>query len=1642
MNNYINFVTSATKSDHVDASSVVSPERVKELLTNTGFYIDRVETAISLILPILNRMNEELPRIESGPIPSLSTDYAKISGLEEFITTALNEIDKNVPQELQGSEIFIESFNHLGQFSQYIPHLTSSTAPSMASYVPSLQQSLSLVTETLDKVMELLPKCREANKTAEDEITFEDESFANWRVACNHMIQLQTINLNFLLAFESVSLEKQTGIQNILKLLEQLSQALLTAQKIDDVFEQMKSISTQTPSLIGIYAFASNNVHDRAFIAGITTQLIHFLSFILEVVNKKVSNEVIETIKKLPGFINDPEAGKASALEAAKSLLAKYNEYVNLDYISHQKEAISIEKSLKKVVEDENSDVNALANVAVTAGRFVGTALLTAEYSTAVLDTVNETILEILNTHLVNLKTNSLDIEKTFTEQLEIFNEGMLGQVNYHLQTINNAKPFNQSDNDCMKNVASVFASTITLPEVVMKLASVCDEEMTERFQKIADDIEECSKIYSKWYDQLVSGSCTAIQNNAQAITSSLVITFQGQTNLAEDVTSVINEAIKLSDSLQQEPLFIANNVENATALLSSVQKYQSVIKSDDGPENMKLCNKIIKCINESSPKLTAQIADIFVPNNSTDFIALSTAIIKRALPMILSVQDNVDESISSSFLNIFNATTSLCAILNNAPNEFGDLKQFPASINTSLGVIWPLVTNFDQANAQSAQNYILSLSQLLTEFESAVESLPPPFIEVDIPQELRVYRSLEAASSSLPSSALRINATCILDAFKEMKTPNVIEYISKWFEFAHEKNEGISAASNELKAQAVDSSELNTILARVSMAATKEMENSTGKAFEFTESKINEITKLLQKFYATPSESVLNLVKANYNSISLLDKITNIHEDKKVESLQILVSNANIKLDKIRKGDKASTLDCIFALKSLDAYAFFNNEEVYNEYHETISNLCNEITEENIENVNEFILKLSSILKKLNPDKFQELTALTDPNIVCDCAYDRSESFREYTNTILKAAKQHTVGPEVISNVLSQMSTLAYESATITLQSMINEGLTKTSAIKAYAESTNEIFAALKDFEALARSLPTLAEGVDVTQQLRKLSRTMAKRIDGFINYVETPPHLEQASDFEEKRTQFIFALSEASLQCGRVIARLDAAPVNEIIEPEKEELSKALAEKTELLQAAYDAILASAVGPEIDDFTESYKNYMGKLEQAKELIKGAEPTEAKEHAREACVLAQQVIAKVSLLNDHIIILPDPIAAGKLPDEFTLPPLPTEAPAPTEAFEALQKVAKEFQEEMDKTKAKCAEGQNEEIVAQTIALHESAFKFASSCSTMAVATIDSRMQVEQQTLIHSYANAVNQVVEAIRSQIMVVPNAQAELADGMSSLQSITTQLVQLADTASKVQPQQEEEPEANDEVTAELRATASAIEEMSARLAEFGTQFGDSAKEAEINEDDDDEEEDGEKKETTEVTPAEPNDFPSYVISQAQPILRAAGQILKRATEITRDLIAQYGYLSNERMLISLAQELSDDAGLILMCAEMLIKGDAGEDPEFKVIAAAKIVKATVSQLVAQVLVQGGDPEGIMNQHVKTVRICSNHIVRNAEAIVRDRVTKLEAKKKKTGNKMVQKLNAQTVVNEKRKELQENEQAVYKFRKQTAKK
>ena len=172
------------------------------------------------------------------------------------------------------------------------------------------------------------------------------------------------------------------------------------------------------------------------------------------------------------------------------------------------------------------------------------------------------------------------------------------------------------------------------------------------------------------------------------------------------------------------------------------------------------------------------------------------------------------------------------------------------------------------------------------------------------------------------------------------------------------------------------------------------------------------------------------------------------------------------------------------------------------------------------------------------------------------------------------------------------------------------------------------------------------------------------------------------------------------------------------------------------------------------------------------------------------------------------------------------------------------------------------------------------------------------------------------------------------------------------------------------------------------------------------------------------------------AFVIKNAQPVLMATGPILQRAQEITKMIIAEKGHLENEKLLIKCAQELAESAELLMISAEIVIT-KSEEDPEFKVISAARIVKASVSSLVAQLLVNGPDKEGIMNDHVKIVVHYTDAIIKMAETIVENTQAQKDQESPISGNIIKRKMNMTNILGQLRAQLAEEEANLKQFRK-----
>jgi hypothetical protein len=569
----------------------------------------------------------------------------------------------------------------------------------------------------------------------------------------------------------------------------------------------------------------------------------------------------------------------------------------------------------------------------------------------------------------------------------------------------------------------------------------------------------------------------------------------------------------------------------------------------------------------------------------------------------------------------------------------------------------------------------------------------------------------------------------------------------------------------------------------------------------------------------------------------------------------------------------------------------------------------------------------------------------------------------------------------------------------------------------------------------------------------LRPLARRMVRVYDRLVTLVESPPAVTPPADaFAQSQRAFRATLAELT----QGIARLGWSAVNsfvpEMYNREKTEVLPGMADSTASLRTGAQVLLASAVGATRDDFAAVLVEFETALERwsaAAEALNFTDPFAAAPLITGLGPFGE-VMQRLSLLAgallDHVVVQPDPASAAQLPDDYAIPTRTDSGPPPPAdaAFGELTGCQRELQAALEAFKVPLAEplAEGPVLLRQFLVLKNAFDLFVGGSLRMAIATRDPRLQVEQQTQLHALGDAFTTVRDALRARLMRAGDFEREMGDGLASFTALAAKIMELGEAASHVEeapvlppPPPAPEDVEEDEVSREFKASAFAIEEMAARLKLISDQVDQSGLEDEAEDAPDDEAAADDEKSKFNLQAVE-GSLPAYVISHANPVLEAAALILRRAQEITNQLMKSVGKIENEKLIIRCAQDLSEAAALLLIVAEILIRG-RDDVACFKVVTAARIIKASVSSLVAQVLAKGGDEQGVMSEHVKVVVLHTDKIILRAENIMLEQAKAEEAKKKAAPNKMIQKLNLSGRVTDMRTHLQDSEKKLYQFRK-----
>ena len=980
-----------------------------------------------------------------------------------------------------------------------------------------------------------------------------------------------------------------------------------------------------------------------------------------------------------------------------------------------------------------------------------------------------------------------------------------------------------------------------------------------------------------------------------------------------------------------------------------------------------------------------------------------------------------------------------------NANEEGESVSHFGQTAKPTIDSIWSIVSNLsNSANQESDKNqikqYMSVLTEMLNDFINVANKLPQPFKECDFPEEIKQLKTYESIANTLPPE-LKGMAQELIKRFKGKTDAFSQDFLKYWFETVNREIDTKETADNLLKSilelfdkEIIDKEMLDDLLKKFSELSVSILRECYDEPFGSLLLKShNEIIDLIQKFFESElkDKSVLLEILLKVQEIKSLKALALLSEEEREKryrsDLEKLLKNLHVLRT---KGDDSSFQDIIDSLKYLkDIEVLLNiNNQSSEELEELFKSVYSRIVKQDFDSdvLTKVIEEFSKRYLEKNPNTFKDIESVQNHDKLLDMIYNLSENFRKEGTSILKVIKTKDTTQDELIKTISKMGKCSFEGSAVAFHSLKLDGLMNKINNKKSLKSFVKIISTFSKFSPAVLQLLNNESQNDLNNELRKMNRQMAKNFDSFINLVEAPqPNEEKLSEFDLLRLNMISDLVEISY----AIDELNCLSVNSIVPEMYEKEKKLIVDKFNKLVPKFEEssklVVDKSIGETKDMFQEIldlFKNQMQELIASTDKIDFCSDFPAQiilDESSKTSEIISKIIKASELLIDHIIIQPDPNAAALLPDDFTIPSPPESTLSAQEAFELYSKA----HEEMNIAIQKFIDGIKDPYApSETLLNSINQFKldsanYINSALMMSVSTKDPLLQVEQHTLIHNFSNIFNSIRDSVRSRLMRAGDYDSEMDEALANLRACLAKNMELAEASRNHIEAPPPEDSNDDNVTRELKNTANSIQEMTEKLQEISIQMESTSI-------------------TSDVDLNDISSLPAFVISEANPILIATQKIVYRAQQITADRVRMYGKIENEKLLINSSQELSKAAALLLIAAEILINCE-DDEADFKVIAAARIVKASVSALVAQVLVDGGDPENIMQQQIKIVQIHADNIVKRAQSIVLEKMEEEENKIKQTGSLMVRKLNLQNRINNARKELENEEKVLYQFRK-----
>ena len=1604
-----------------DTSEYLNASEISALTCVSGFFGVKAYYQVQAIKEALEKMNELVGQISNGPQPEISLQYGIIDRIQKLILQSVQKLDQDMPDNYKCTPGITQVLQQIAQFAQYIPSLVSASAPSYSQYIPNFQEifrSACSVIDSIAAVFKAVPTIIQSLVTPIDETNALNKQVG----ALVHLTEILQIDLIKFMNNERIFRDQAT-VQDINKWIETLYNFSNTLFSVigkpgQTIVNAMASVSSSYPSIIDVFSTVKATIPNSPFFADAMSHVIAFVQFVSQI----EFSLSYASAKSAASLISQSFASNnaTTLLETMNPVFESlYKRVKACLYGTLQQDALAIITTVGTI--DTTNVPLVCQSCAVALVIFGVTCGMRPDCYELITSIINQCF-AITTPVCQSLKQTAANAATIISENESVYDAKKLAHMNYYLKLIlDSAVPESQT----FGPLRPFIVSSVSLPAKIDLLAAGTGTE--EQFAECNTQMREASNTLSDWSLMAALAYANLITNKADMIAS--IASFGASLAQMQQPTGGIVAA------LQGAPRYSRLDASSAIRIEASIndirQAVDSIIKQ---PQAQIISNAMITLFSEQP--LQIKLAEMFTTADQPGFISLLAQIADK---LILSIQ-NCEKIIGTKprlFANYFSLSFSYTLLISAAVEAqlqlAGQIAAYPTTMKGYLDVIWPAAVQLasDQSQDASAlQMYNQALLKSVQEMQQIINSMPQPSLTYEISEELKAVRSLQAENQKLPINLKHFGQKIIAAA---ISNPKAIPYLSTWFNAAAQPVAQIDAVADAAASdafQAISRTMPQTFFWNIELLMV---------ALVSTE--VTEIAKCSETLFAqflddiiisvSQPEVLLQRVRQVYERAHQVKWMMKFAKTKAVDApafVSAAIASSAFRLtDLSRHYDTNALAYTMMAVSSYNALAMLFPDAAANAANfQQYATLLTTISSG--EEASKAASEVCSIYQQHVKDAF-ELTSISGSKVI-DSLYDFFEEIRFNANAILKAMQTSDTMPELVPSATRQF--ISNTASVIFLVS------------KAIPENPEEIIDGTTE---IASSLPLIINGAINERSeksvlgFRRGNRNIAKQVDTFINLSETPQESKKKSEFDLLKHKMLKQLVSVIVECMRKISVSVLA-----LQPDSLlDTSSQFTAANNSFASAFEAVKEKAVGKTKKPFVDLFAQLSNTLQTFSTITCNFTlpfpPTPIVEASSRLASAIQRFVQATAAATDILIIDPDPVAAKNVPDykpNFTA----KTTLAPTDAFSDLEAAHADLQTALNAFNdvIKNDSATSDEILEQAEAIKNAGDAVVNAAVVMAASTQDKKSQVDQQTNVHTLAQAITSVLSAIKSRLMRTSSFEADMKDALVQLNETAQKAVTLGDAASKIVAQEDDDDaggdDEGDDVSNELKATASAISDMSSRLAQFSAQLAVNIEVEEIDDIGDlpQEEEDGNEAQVEAGTidiKAEEGTMAAYIIACATPIMQTAAEILQRSQAICREM---RGKITNEAFIIKCAHDVTESAQLLIIAAEIAIENKE-KDPEYIAIAASNMVKSAIANLVAQILQQGGDPEGIMMKKVKAVRFYCIKINKKVEAIARQKWAEANPMKK-TGNKMVLRMNANTKLNKYREDLDNAERARKAFR------